>query len=540
MSSQPMTDRTENQAAAALAATKHSSYSLWPGEKLQRNVLRSLPLTSLSSKENLPLWQHHSTCAPFQSKAPVLSAAPSLNVQRLRARPSLDIGIQKLACKQAENTVHQGALPRLGSKRRKSIHKRVISKVKEGVLNRSKSSSKFFGITAIDEHEDGNSRLDKIEHDPKRLVKSVHHGDVYDCTIDSTVKMPESGYSVRSMLGLGSSATSQVVSSGQKPNAIERVKYSSDRSPKVPEKHLYPVLARPNPVPVAIKLAVRPSSRHIGVDDGVPTWFTVTARAAGTTGEISGLILSVEAGLDGSVHNVLGPLSIPSMTSGEVTELRVKLSLKGMRKKPKRCDSFASTQSVFDDLCSELESMLGDALTELMIVKARYSHSMFPNETSLTTEYSLKVRVSDPAVPASFDHASVFKSTSQISKNASDDSLASAPSRTSSSKTHASTTDDDKTVHHNIQNASIPTQPSPDAARKVWNHIRQDSKSAADMLNLVPDRLEDNDTVAALQRQALANKRSVGAETLRDWQTMTGSYNGGWTDGLRLGHVPWL
>ncbi|TKA34339.1 hypothetical protein B0A50_00320 [Salinomyces thailandicus] len=73
------------------------------------------------------------------------------------------------------------------------------------------------------------------------------------------------------------------------------------------------------------------------------------------------------------------------------------------------------------------------------------------------------------------------------------------------------------------QPCQSPCQPQPqDSARKLWRHIRHSSLStqqAADLAASPVHHLEANDTqLRELRRQALANKRSVGAETLRDWK----------------------
>lgn len=78
-----------------------------------------------------------------------------------------------------------------------------------------------------------------------------------------------------------------------------------------------------------------------------------------------------------------------------------------------------------------------------------------------------------------------------------------------------------------------------DDARKVWHHIRHSSLSAkqAEELATQPvQQLEANDEqLKELRRRALANKRSVGAETLKDWK---------WSETMaqrtRKAEAPWL
>ncbi|KAI7213461.1 hypothetical protein KC333_g6562 [Hortaea werneckii] len=77
-----------------------------------------------------------------------------------------------------------------------------------------------------------------------------------------------------------------------------------------------------------------------------------------------------------------------------------------------------------------------------------------------------------------------------------------------------------------------------DDARKLWRHIRQSSlsaKQAAELESLPVHQIEAKDEkLRELRKQALANKRSVGAETLKDWK---------WTEKMeemKKAEMPWL
>lgn len=82
-----------------------------------------------------------------------------------------------------------------------------------------------------------------------------------------------------------------------------------------------------------------------------------------------------------------------------------------------------------------------------------------------------------------------------------------------------------------------PTTPSdcqPDEARTIWRHIRHSSLTAEQLVALATP--EQDEALLQLQRRAVANKRSVGAETLRGWK---------WEEktqelGRRKGEAPWL
>ncbi|KAK3714275.1 hypothetical protein LTR37_007861 [Vermiconidia calcicola] len=80
---------------------------------------------------------------------------------------------------------------------------------------------------------------------------------------------------------------------------------------------------------------------------------------------------------------------------------------------------------------------------------------------------------------------------------------------------------------------------SQDSARKLWRHIRHSSLSTKQLEDMTPERLQhleaSDDTLMELRRKALANKRSVGAETLRAWK---------WEDNVqkheRPVEAPWM
>lgn len=70
----------------------------------------------------------------------------------------------------------------------------------------------------------------------------------------------------------------------------------------------------------------------------------------------------------------------------------------------------------------------------------------------------------------------------------------------------------------------IPTTSEEDSAREIWRHLRRNSQSATQMLELSPESIrqleasDESGMVKMLRHKALANKRSVGAETLKGWR----------------------
>jgi len=77
---------------------------------------------------------------------------------------------------------------------------------------------------------------------------------------------------------------------------------------------------------------------------------------------------------------------------------------------------------------------------------------------------------------------------------------------------------------------SVPSAPlqadgGPDTARQLWRHLRRTSLSAKQLDDMSAERVEHleatNDGLRDLRKKAIANKRSIGAETLKDWKWET-------------------
>ncbi|CAK3765628.1 Hypothetical predicted protein [Lecanosticta acicola] len=83
------------------------------------------------------------------------------------------------------------------------------------------------------------------------------------------------------------------------------------------------------------------------------------------------------------------------------------------------------------------------------------------------------------------------------------------------------TTDESPSSTARATTPTVPTD-SRDTARQLWRHIRRSSLSAQQLMELSPDRLNEleasDETLKALRSKALANKRSIGAETLKAWR----------------------
>ncbi|KXS99269.1 hypothetical protein AC578_6190 [Pseudocercospora eumusae] len=91
-------------------------------------------------------------------------------------------------------------------------------------------------------------------------------------------------------------------------------------------------------------------------------------------------------------------------------------------------------------------------------------------------------------------------------------------------------------ISHDTRQAT-PTDTA-DTARQLWHHIRRSSLSASQMLEMSPDQMQQleatDPALKELRDKAVANKRSIGAETLKAWK---------WEGKMRAkvdGEAPWL
>ncbi|TKA80736.1 hypothetical protein B0A49_01153 [Cryomyces minteri] len=194
------------------------------------------------------------------------------------------------------------------------------------------------------------------------------------------------------------------------------------------------------------------------------------------------------------------------------SELEWRVKMAQMRKLPRKADERVLSVGVESSPC------LG-----------RFS---FENRGSLILD-ALKALTPDrltPDSPATVIHTSASSSNSNESfkKAAPQPSTSSSSSSTSVSAPPPPPPPPLRTAAHDS---------SPDAARKIWQHMRQSSRSKRRQAQGSTDslsKLEADDQLREIRRTALLNKRSVGADTLRSF-AVAGAGAGGWRE-----VAPWL
>ena len=112
------------------------------------------------------------------------------------------------------------------------------------------------------------------------------------------------------------------------------------------------------------------------------------------------------------------------------------------------------------------------------------------------------------------------------------------PLLTAPKTTTAISTDISLSTKVDITEPNEPSE-SQDSARQLWRHIRRTSLSAKQLQEMTVEPLNqieaEDEHLQELRRRALANKRSIGAETLRAWK---------WEESMqqreKFGEAPWM
>ncbi|GAB7338204.1 hypothetical protein MBLNU457_4544t3 [Dothideomycetes sp. NU457] len=227
--------------------------------------------------------------------------------------------------------------------------------------------------------------------------------------------------------------------------------------------------------------------------------------------------------MDGTIHDILGPQNVSTLHRSETLELRVKVSSQINKRQGHRQ---ASEQSAtIDKLYDELACMLGDGLLELMVVKARYGHSLFNKDTVMTTEQSFKTRLQKDMIQPHSESTRSRDSEAGPDVQSNAHSITPSPDDSPASPSTESSTS--LVITTNLAGLDSTQSPSPDAARKIWHHIHRDSKSPAwhEAYAQLPaeEPQEEDGVISAMRRKALENKRSIGAETIKEWRSLSQS-----------------
>jgi hypothetical protein len=539
------------------------------------------------------------------------------------------------------------AVSTMTMQRHKSVSRRVLSKVKQGLSSRSRAS---LSIRPTESENSLRVRLTGIGqhmHESERRTQSfeIRRDGIADTTEHNfTGASCEMSQSLRSCTASTVPTSELVQDEPSTPLACRNVPAASCGSMKTSEMPSHPQdmasldrtpcpshgavnhHASPEKVLPSIDLTVTVDHQTIEGHMSQEVWVAVEAVARGTAyqpdlnviGTITSFRLCFKPATGCRVTAVLGQKIMKGMALGQTCSLFVKLNVPSE-------DYLRDTQTEQDSLFSELESLVGTLETEILHIEARYRLSLLPHDNIVTVRQTAKARRSKPdsrwSIVDAYSDIETAEQTHiklatyladtytaekalkyidrllateleqegslrQIRRRVLDDAMAqknrvadnkclefdkckpavlitgidSMPDHLAVQKIE-SITDDREDSKGTLTTTALPlpsrvaslaASPSTtaideylpalasqgsDAARCVWHHIRRSSWSTNKLADLATDVYAEHLTVVddginELRKKALANKRSIGAETLRSWR---------WDSQVRkLGDAPWL
>jgi len=256
-----------------------STHSLWPSSGSIRMVKEAPLHTSKRAKENRPIRSTQENHPVVNCPTRILSPSPN-RPQSLRARPSME-ATRLPALSLASNNINVNVKPEMV--RRQSVHKRVMSRVKDGILNRSKSTIRL--PEPLDVHRCmidtmADQASSKLHRNPSRSSRHSLAIETWNRPAMQVSRPSPLANLSMSMLQLDKSASGAQEHASRTEVNVDAATTRKDptvRSP-VPStiKKLSSIPHHSQPVtpivnPTFLEIVIRTSSRHIGPEDPFPT-----------------------------------------------------------------------------------------------------------------------------------------------------------------------------------------------------------------------------------------------------------------------------
>ncbi len=299
-------------------------------------------------------------------------------------------------------------------------------------------------------------------------------------------------------------------------------------------------------------------------------------RSISDIGQVTNVFVYIKPGEAVTIEGVVGDLWYPALLPGQIVSLLVKINVKALATPTQSTSSDSLSRSSLADSFAHVELMLGEVLSELLKIEVVYSHSYFPEGTSLSVHESCWLLRTDSMLGQSSPRVELrneqrksfirrllaFQLSSGSNKLekalrqgdfsvcenylcllkeelpfvATDDNFVThverkgppacgsspRPGHFSLDNRHITYYDMDKrspdadspaTIIHNT--APPTNEFGVDAAQKIWRHIRKHSKTRHELDQMAAEAAEENEEIKEIKQRALKNKRSVGADTIR-------------------------
>ncbi|WPH00230.1 Hypothetical protein R9X50_00305300 [Acrodontium crateriforme] len=528
--------------------------------------------------------------------------------------------------------------------RHMSVSRRMLSKVKQSISQRQKSSESIrpveseanlmrrlsgkrkqsIGLETRTQSSEIGRPVDYCDHGAEAIVS--YHGTSRSSS-DSTTSMTEFSATSRSFtpplssMTFGQELTTPRLMSTSTTSVASNTS-SQEPTPRPTRKKL-PLLPEETCLDTQlgfpyVDLSVNVDCTCADASSQVAVWIAISASihfkdiAVPCGADVHGRPVSIS---DHLKHNVVGQITSLKLCFKPTDECHL-LDIVGQKaqKNPRHnrsCSIFVKvllpavvSQSTErdpdqDSLFTELESIVGTLETELLSVEARYRHSLFPQDNIITIRHRAKVNRATPnsrwsildpenqLAHSSKVHVQLARylaqhyppvraielierclgakgleqvEVQQIYRNLMEFGNFD-PLRESSMPAVVVTDIDRGSAYLSTQNIHIahlpaetstpenplaenlPSEPSTDEARTLWRALRHSSLTEAQQAELsAPDRIDQleaqDEKLLVLRRRALANKRSVGAETLKGWKWECASGSGGGGGGFGC-EMPW-
>jgi hypothetical protein len=304
------------------------------------------------------------------------------------------------------------------------------------------------------------------------------------------------------------------------------------------------------------------------------------SKAQANTGSIRNISISITPGADvSSIEQIAGKLEYSSLLPGQMISIPIKVRLRSLAFRLLCIPSPQSPHRSVTEAITDLELTLGEHLSELFRVQVQYSHSMFPENTTLVAQESCWLRRTLECRKARGDDSrreSVFECVVQRQlalslaglgpptdalnaletefdgkpvpiycskfveavKHRLRHRILQAPARPSPNlaaetdsheaelqeledekQRHEPDTDDSPATVVRRRIAHTTNTELHDTARRIWQHIRKTSKPERDICDEIePDlgRAQESDArMEEIRRMALRNRRKMSTETLK-------------------------
>ena len=265
------------------------------------------------------------------------------------------------------------------------------------------------------------------------------------------------------------------------------------------------------------------------------------ARLYNGLGQLRNVTVQVQPRSGCKIETKYGPVATSSLEAGQTLSMLMQLRVpratpldNSWHERKARYDGLANTIATSDDIIVDLQEFLGDVTTELFAVKVRYQHSLFPANNRISIRETCRVRrsvaASDWSLPIATSMSSITIRDNQVplqnESHGHEKQTLGIPNGNATENCHSKRRQKSCSMDSVRLSSESPIDPqighSPDKARKIWQHMRKESRSGRGQDSSSCESLamlaSDDSELCHIKKTAIKNKRSLGASTLRGFR----------------------